>query len=139
MADTPHGSTQIRSHATTKRAVLWLSALSFGAFGLAFGLWPQGMAATVGIVLPTDAARVDFVATYGGFELGFALFLALCARREAWVQPGLTASGCALAGFACLRAGAILLSADPGTLNYGVFAMEAAGSALSFWAARLGR
>lgn len=119
-------------------AVLGLMAAAFAGFGVAFTVAPDGMAATIDIALPTDAARIDFVATYGGFEIGFAIFLAICTRRAAWVQPGLIASGCALGGFTVLRGAGILLSDAPGGLMYALLAMEAAGCALAFWAATLG-
>ena len=120
-----------------KRGVLWLTALAFAGFGIAFTVAPQFMASTVDIALPTDMARIDFVATYGGFELGFAFFLALCTRRNDWLDPGLVAAGWALTGFATLRAVGILTADTPGALMYGVLAMEASGAALSFWASRL--
>jgi hypothetical protein len=122
-----------------KSAVLWLSALAFMGFGLAFTFAPEQMAATVDIALPTGPARIDFVATYGGFELGFGFFLALCTRRRDWLDTGLVASACALGGFATLRAAGILLAETPGTLMYAVLAMETAGCMLSIWASKLPR
>ena len=122
-----------------KFAVLWLAALAFAGFGLAFTVAPHSMASVIDIALPTDMARIDFVATYGGFELGFAFFLALCTRRNDWLDTGLVAAGCALTGFAALRAIGIVMADNPGSLMYGVLGMETAGAALSFWAATLQR
>ena len=118
------------------RLVLWLCALTFAGFGVAFALFPRAMAAVVEIELPTDTARVDFIATYAGFQLGLAVFLYLCARHDASVRPGLIASGCALAGFALARLTAILLSGPVAGLMYIVLTAEVTGSVLSFWAAR---
>jgi Domain of unknown function (DUF4345) len=117
------------------RLVLWLSAFTFAGFGLAFALFPHPMAALVDIELPSDTARVDFAATYGGLELGLALFLLLCTRRDADVRLGLLASGCSLAGFAAARLAGILLSGPVAPLMYIVLVAEIGGSALSFWAA----
>ena len=116
------------------RGILLLSALLFAGFGAAFTLFPHRLAATVGIQLTTSVARTDFAATYGGFELGFAVFLAICASRPAWVRPGLVASGCAIAGFASVRLVGILIAPELSLLMVGVLIFEAAGSALSFWA-----
>jgi hypothetical protein len=125
------------------RAILLLSALVFAAMGLSFTAFTQPMARLVEIDLESEVARTDFAATYGGFELGFALFLALCATRPEqqlrrgvdWVRPGLVASGCALAGFAAVRLLGMLVSSSVSPLMLSVLIAEAAGSAVSFWAA----
>ena len=117
------------------RVILWLSLLVFAGFGCAFALFPRSMAATVDIQLPTDTATTDFVATYGGFELGFAAFLFLCTRGDDRVRLGLLASGWAVAGFAIARLAGILLLPDVKPVLYGVLVMEASAAALAFWAA----
>ena len=119
------------------RIILRLSAVAFAAFGAAFAFFPRPMARTIDLELVTAVARTDFIATYGGFELGFAAFLWMCSRRDEWVRPGLLASGCALAGFSLARLGGILTSDEFSTLMLGVFAMEALGCVVSFWAAAL--
>lgn len=122
------------------RMVLWLSASVFALFGCLFTARPQAMARVVEIELPTATAMVDFAATYGGFELGFAVFLAICTREDEWVRPGLLASACALGGFAVVRAAGIL--APGGAVNalmYPVLALEIGGAALSVWAFRRAR
>jgi hypothetical protein len=66
------------------------------------------MAALTDLTLPSPTAIADFVATYGGFQIGFGVFLLVCARRVSWHEPGLWAVVAALAGFASLRLLAIL-------------------------------
>jgi hypothetical protein len=117
------------------RVVLWLSAVSFAGFGTAFTLFPVRMAALVEIELPTDTARTDLVATYGGFELGVAFFLWLCTRDDARVRLGLLASGCALTGFASARLFGILTSNAVRPAIYAALTLEILGAVLSFWAA----
>ncbi len=73
---------------TLPRVILWLTALGFVGFGAAFTFWTTPMAALVDISLPTPTARIDFAATYGGFELGVGAFLIACARRHDWVEVG---------------------------------------------------
>lgn len=97
------------------RAVLLLAGIAFTGFGLAFTLWPLPMGRLVEIPLPTPTARIDFAATYGGFELGFGAFLLVCARRAAWLVPGLWATASALAGFAMVRLLGLALAAGPAT------------------------
>jgi hypothetical protein len=118
------------------RAVLWLCLLTFAASGFAFSIFPRPMAALAEIDLPTDTARVDFVATYGGFELGFAAFLWVCVRRDDRVRIGLLASGFALGGFAAARLAGLLASGPVRPLQYVILAAEAVGIVLAFWSAR---
>jgi hypothetical protein len=118
------------------RAILLMSALVFAALGFSFTAFTQPMARLVEIDLRSDVARTDLAATYGGFELGFAVFLAICATRPGKdLRPGLVASGCALAGFASVRALGMLMSSSVSPLMLSVLIAELAGSAVSFWAA----
>lgn len=119
------------------RAVLWLSVLAFGGFGLAFSVAPSFMAGLVDVRLPTPTARIDVVATYGGLELGVAAFLLLCLRRDDWVRPGLLASGLCLSGLALARAAGIALArGEVDAILYALLALEIPGIAACFWAAR---
>lgn len=114
------------------RVVLLIGGLAFIGFGLAFTLWPLPMGRVIEIPLPTPTARIDFAATYGGFELGFGVFLLLCARRAAWHAPGLWAMASALAGFAIVRSLGLIVAAGPATPPIFVaLALEVAGVAIS--------
>ena len=70
------------------------------AMFLALGAWvlvaPATVAGFVAFDLSSPTARAEFLAFYGGFELGFGAFLAACATRPAWLKPGLVALGLAL-------------------------------------------
>ena len=117
---------------TVSRLVLTLAGLAFSGFGIAFTVWPLPMSRLVEIPLPTPTARIDFAATYGGFELGFGTFLLVCARRSGWIAPGLWAAASALAGFALVRLLGILLAPGPATRPIFVgLALEITGFAIS--------
>jgi hypothetical protein len=117
--------------------LLWLGAIGFIAVGLAALLWPLPMGRLVDIPIPTPTARADFVATYGGFQIGFGLFLSICARRPAWFRAGLVALGLALAGFGFGRLHGIAFSGgSPRQLIYWFLALELIGAVLSFLALR---
>lgn len=120
---------------TLPRLVLVFCAAVFAGFGLAFLLAPSVLGGFVDVILPTPTARADFRATYGGFELGFGAFLALCAARRECVRLGLLASGLCLLGFAAGRALSLLLDGAPRRIVLLLLAAELAGSALSFLAA----
>jgi hypothetical protein len=83
---------------------------------------------------PTPSARADFAATYGGFQLGFGLFLLACTRTQGWIEPGLWAAVAALAGFAAVRIVGILRAG--GSVHWGIWfalALEVAGVGLNLW------
>ena len=118
--------------------VLLLAALGFVGFGAAYALWPVRMAGLTDLAIPTPTARADFIATYGGFQIGFGVFLLACSRDAGWLEPGLWAATAALVGFASLRGLAILMSG--GRVRRSIWfglALELVGVALNVWA--LGR
>jgi hypothetical protein len=81
------------------KALLVLGALVLAVVGIGFLVVPVQWAAIVDIQLPTATARTDLRATYGGFDLAVGIYLWLCARRDDWVRPGLTALAIVAAGF----------------------------------------
>ncbi|HLL52181.1 MAG TPA: DUF4345 family protein [Myxococcaceae bacterium] len=84
------------------RVILFLNVLLFLGFGLAFTAWPARMAQTPGIPLPSPSALSDVRAIYGGMELGFAAYLAVCVYRRETVK-GLLAATLVLGGTAVGR------------------------------------
>ena len=117
------------------RLVLATAAVLFAAFGLAFAAAPHRLAAMVDITLPTNTATIDFVATYGGFEIGFAIFLFYCLMRPERVRLGLLASGWAVTGFAVTRAIGLLVVGGARPVMYGALAFETVCATLAFVAA----
>jgi len=115
--------------------VLLLTALGFCGFGLAYALRPAPMAALTDLALPSPSARADFMATYGGCQVGFGLFLLACTRDPAWLAPGLWAGTAVLAGFAGARGLGIMAGAGRvrATIWIGL-AVELAGALLNGWA-----
>jgi hypothetical protein len=93
------------------------------------------MAGMTDLRLPSATARVDFAATYGGFELGFGAFLLLCLRRPAWVEAGLWAGLFALGGFAAVRLLSLLVNDSPvRAVILVALALELSGVLLNGWA-----
>ena len=122
--------------AVLPRLVLGAAAVLFAAFGLLPAVAPHQTARMVDIELPTSTATIDFIATYGGFQIGFAIFLFTCLMRPERVRLGLLASGWAVAGFGVLTrggtSGARRRHADQCT---GALAFEAVCATLAFVAA----
>lgn len=118
------------------RASILLAACCFAGFGVWFLSDPTGTGALVEIPVGTPTARVDFRATYGGFNLGVAVFLLLCALQKEWVRPGLWAQICSFAGYATGRTLGILMDAEPQRMMYWVLLTELSAVALglvSLW------
>ena len=111
-----------------------LSAIVFGGFGVAFLLFPLFMASIVGIELPTPIAVIDFRATYGGLEIGLAVFFVICAFRESWIRPGLVAQAASLGGFAFGRIIGLILDGTPQPIIYYLLVAECAGCVLGLFA-----
>jgi hypothetical protein len=118
------------------RFVLAAAAVLFAAFGMAFAVAPHRLAALVDIPLQSNTATIDFVATYGGFEIGFAIFLFTCLARPERVRLGLLASGWAVTGFAITRAIGLLVLGGARPVMYGALAFEVVCATLAFLAAR---
>ena len=116
------------------RALLALGLVAFGGFGLAFSLFPTGMAALVDVTATSGSARADVAATYGGLEMGVAAFLALCLRRGA-VRLGLEAAALAFLGLGGVRLVHLLLGGGS-ALVWGLVVAEALGAGLAVWGAR---
>jgi hypothetical protein len=115
--------------------VLLLAAAGFIGFGAAYALRPDRMAALTDLPLPSPTARADFVATYGGLQLGFGLFLLACTRQAEWTRPGLWALVAGLGGLASLRALTIVRHRGQvrSTILLGL-GLELLGLALGLWA-----
>ena len=111
-----------------------LSAIVFGGFGVAFLLFPLLMASIVGIELPTPSAVIDVRATYGGLEIGLAMFFTICAFRESWIRPGLVAQAASLGGFAFGRIIGLILDGTPQPVIYYLLVAECAGCVLGLFA-----
>ena len=117
------------------RLVLATAAVLFAAFGAAFAVAPHRLAAMVDIALPTNTATIDFVATYGGFEIGFAIFLFYCLMRPERVRLGLLASAWAVTGFAATRAIGLLVFGGASSVMYGALGFETVCATAAFVAA----
>lgn len=78
------------------RILLGANAAMFLALGTWALLAPATVAAFVALDLSSPTARAEFMAFYGGLEIGLGVFLATCATRTSWLKPGLAALGLAL-------------------------------------------
>lgn len=119
---------------TLGRWVLGACAVLFGGFGLVFLFAPAEGIAAAGLLPQTPTAMTELRSYYGAFQIGFALFLALCARRREWTSAGLallTLTAGALAGGRCLG---LVLESGPQPLTWQLLSIEATIAAIATFA-----
>lgn len=114
------------------RILLFFGALVFVCIGAVFLAAPVEWGRVVEIEVATPMARTDLRATYGGFDLGFGVFLAVCAFRREWHRPGLAAAAIALAGFGLARSFGMLMEGAASSLMLGLAVAELSGAAAAF-------
>lgn len=114
--------------------ILLLGGLGFLGFGIAYTLFPARMGDFTDVGPSTSTARADFMATYGGLQVGFGVFLLACARAADWLEPGLWAATACLTGLASVRTLGIALGRARvrWSIWFGL-ALETVGAGLSAW------
>lgn len=119
------------------RVVLWLDALAFLGFGVAFLVAPVAMAAFVELGAESPIARVEVRAMYGGLELGIGAFLLACALRPSWTMPGLVAGTSMFAGLGGVRLLSALATGSLTSMFAGFVAFELGSAAMTGLALKL--
>lgn len=71
------------------KIILWISAITFIAYGLACFFAPDLPAGYAGLVMSNGDAYAEIVAMYGGLQTGFGLFCLLAAVKEEYTKAGL--------------------------------------------------
>jgi hypothetical protein len=72
-------------------------------FGIAYLLRSKRMARMVEIELPSERARADYRAIYGGAQIGLGIFFIVAASRPSWREAGLAGLGFFVLGFGVAR------------------------------------
>ena len=84
-------------------AFLWINAALYLVFAVWCTVAPGKTAEAIGFAFAKGGARSEYLVVYGGMELGFAIFFALCALRPAWATAGLVFATCLYAALALYR------------------------------------
>lgn len=71
-----------------RRLILLLTGIIVGGFGLLCLLYPELPTTLTGLGLPTQTARIEAQAVYGGLQLGMGLLLLCCAVVPKWSLIG---------------------------------------------------
>jgi hypothetical protein len=112
------------------RAFVWIVAAIFMVAGLTFVVSPAPMTQATGI--SADAGGLtDIRATYGGFQLGFGLFLAWCARSR--VSAGLFLTASVLGAVLLSRVTGLLIDGSVTAFHLIALGFETTLTALAVW------
>lgn len=111
-------------------AYLALNAVLYVALGLWCALDPATTSRFVGLQPTGPAGHTEWMAVYGGLELGLGVFFALAAARPGLRRAGVLFGVCLYAGLATLRSVAVLQVAPAEGL-------AALGHARGLWATEL--
>ncbi len=119
--------------------VLWLCAIAFIGFGLAFVFKPASMIALMGLPPLGAAGQLEITTFYGGLEIGLGLFLLISARRTHWQQPALLLSALAFGALALTRGSLMLMQSVSSTVLIYALVSEsllATLAAIALWRSR---
>ena len=113
------------------RYSLYFFSLGFLGFGLLFLVAPTTLTTLAEISLPTPIALMEIRGVYGGFFIGAGLFLLICAWRESWLRPGMTAQAAILGGLVAARVLGLLIDKSANTFLYLLLLSEIVGLIIS--------
>jgi len=117
------------------KIILFIVAIVSITFGLSFIFAPHMFFEMyTGATLATTSAATDIRTTYGGFSLGFGLFLLYCSQNN--LRIGLLAALLALTTITSARIFGIVIDGSPNTYMFIFLGMEAVSLALVFLAWR---
>lgn len=84
--------------------ILWLNAVAFAAYGIAFVFWPNQVAkATTNAEPGSDASRTDIRSTYGGCMTALGIWFGWAAATQTAITAALILVLLIMAGMASAR------------------------------------
>ncbi|MEI6233718.1 MAG: hypothetical protein WCT04_11735 [Planctomycetota bacterium] len=114
---------------------LWLNAIIYLVFGLLCTLNLDKITAAQGFLKLDNNGRCEYLAVYGGMEIGFAIFYALCALKPAYRSAGILFSLCLYGGICTWRLTSLMFLSDISITTKSIAVLEVAlliGAALLF-------
>ena len=114
------------------RIFLILVAVLFGLFAALYTFAPTGVVESVGIQA-SPSGLTDIRATYGGFQLGFCLFVIWALGDASRYSVALLATGLTIGCVGLVRLFGVLIDGSPETFHYIAFVFEIILPAVSFW------
>ena len=112
------------------RAFVWVMAAIFVVAGLTYVVSPASLTQLTGI--SSDASGLtDIRANYGGFQLGFGLFLAWCASSR--VSTALLLTALVMGAVFLSRVTGLLTDASVTSFHLSALGLEVSITALALW------
>jgi hypothetical protein len=107
------------------KVLLWVSAITFIAYGLACLVSPAIPAELAGIAMNSGDAFAEIGAMYGGLQTGFGVFCLLGALRQEFHRPALVSLLLLVGSLALARLYSTLTGDEAvGRYTYGALAFE---------------
>ena len=114
------------------RSFILLVAIIFGIFGLGYLFFPVPLAALSGIQ-PTATGVTDVRATYGGFQIGFALLLIWTSIDSTRYRAGLVAIAWVAAWIGIGRIFGLIIDQAPSQFHTIGLAFEIPITLIALW------
>lgn len=99
-------------------------AVIYGGFGLWCLVSPRSTSQAIGYELKTPTGLIEYLAVYGGLELGMALFFALAAAGRAETSTALLLAVSIHALIALVRLGGAIWQGQWGTMLFVLLTLE---------------
>jgi len=115
-------------HAT----ILRILGFVFVIFGAGYVLSPETLMEATGLT-GSASGITDVRATYGGFQIGFGIFMILAASRPAYVGIALFATAIVVGFVGLCRGFGLVIDGSPSATNIGALVFEFGLAALTFW------
>jgi len=115
---------------------LWFNAALYFAFGVLCTLKVDKASTAQGFLSLDSNGRCEYLAVYGGMEIGFAAFYAICALKPEYRSAGVLFSLCLYAGIVAWRLSALMTLSNLSTTTKSIAGLEVAlliGSVLLFF------
>ena len=107
------------------KIILWISAITFTAYGLACLFSPELPAGYAGLVMTNGDAYAEIGAMYGGLQTGFGLFCLLAALKSEYRRAGLVLLVMCIGSLAVARLYSTLTGDEtPAGYTWGALAYE---------------
>ena len=105
------------------RVFLWVVAAAFLVFGVAYLFAPASLAGSAGITAD-PGGLTDLRATYGGFQIGFGIFLIWSALAPARMPTALLATALVVGFVGLCRTVGLLVDSAPSSFHWMGLAFE---------------
>lgn len=107
---------------------------------LGLALWcmilPEKTSAALGFNLVSSSGRSEYLVVYGGMQLGFAVFFALCAMKTGWQYQGIVFACCLYVPILLCRAASFLFFKGIGGVTVATAGLEVVLTLWGLWLLR---